>query len=100
MPDTCLTLLVPPSVADALFDILLDAQGIGSITSAPAAIHTVTHQQWTNSERVLGRGNALQVQLLLDQAALGPLLEQLKTDMKGSGLRYWAQPLILQGEIE
>lgn len=47
----------------------------------------------------MGRSRAAQVQILLDADELASLLDLLRQDFKGTGLRYWATALHTEGEI-
>ena len=54
----------------------------------------------SNLEQVMGRSACVQVQILLAEQDLHALLLRLRGDFRGTGLRYWASPLVLEGEIE
>ena len=51
-------------------------------------------------EQVLGRSDAVQVQILVTQEEMNQLLERLREEFRGTGLRYWASALAAEGEIE
>ena len=52
------------------------------------------------AEQVLGRSDAVQVQILVTQEEMNQLLERLREEFRGTGLRYWASALAAEGEIE
>ena len=95
-----LTLLAPPSVEEKLLDVLLDAVGEEVFTSFPTSSHGTSHGRLSNVEQVLGRSAAVQVQILVTQEEMNQLLERLRAEFRGTGLRYWASALATEGELE
>jgi hypothetical protein len=100
IPKLCLTLLAAPSVEEKLLDVLLDAVGEEVFTSVPTFSHGTSHGRLSNVEQVLGRSAAVQVQILVTQEEMNQLLERLREEFRGTGLRYWASALAAEGEIE
>ena len=99
MSDQCLTLLCPPSVAEKLFDLILMSPNATVFTSAPAAAHNLPRGSFNQTERVLGRGFATQVQVIVADADKAALLAQIQQHFAGAGLRYWVTPVVEMGEI-
>lgn len=100
MHRSCLTLLAPASIEEKLLDLLLDAVPDAPFASAPSFSHGASHRRLSNLEQVMGRSACVQVQILLAEQDLHALLLRLRGDFRGTGLRYWASPLVLEGEIE
>ena len=95
----CLVLLSPPSIVEKLVDLLLASVGDEVFTSVPTYSHGTAHGRLSASEQVTGRSAAVQLQILLTEPALTALLQRLRNEFCGTGLRYWASPLALEGEI-
>ena len=96
----CLVLLGPPSLEEKLLDVLLDAVGDEVFTSIPTFSHGTSHGRLSSVEQVMGRSAAVQVQILVTEEEMTDLLQRLREVFRGTGLRYWASPLALDGEIE
>lgn len=99
MPRFCLVLLGPPSIEEKLLDLLLETVGDEVFTSAPAFSHGTSPGRLSSTEQVMGRSASVQIQILLAEAALDELLQRLRDEFRGTGLRYWASALALEGEI-
>lgn len=98
-PKFCLVLLSPPSIEEKMVDLLLASVGDEVFTSAPTFSHGTAHGRLSATEQVMGRSAAVQVQILLTEPALHALLQRLRSEFCGTGLRYWASPLALEGEV-
>ena len=85
---------------EKLFDVLLDAVPDKPFTSTASSTHGIPHGRLSNLEQVMGRSASVQVQILLNEPDLDALIPRLHDEFRGSGLRYWASPLILDGEIQ
>lgn len=99
MPKVCLTLLAPPSIKEKLLDMLLDATGEEVFTSTPTFNHGTSHGRLNSVELVLGRSASVQVQILVTEEAMSELLQRLREKFRGTGLRFWASALVVEGEI-
>ena len=99
MSDLCLTLLCPPAVEEKLLDLILMSPNATIFTSAPAATHGLPRGSFNQTEKVLGRAFAKQVQVILADADKTLLLEQIQQQFAGAGLRYWVTPVVEIGEI-
>lgn len=95
----CLVLLSPPSIEEKLIDLLLASEGDALFTSVATHSHGTAHGRLSATEQVMGRSAAVQVQILLTEPAMTALLQRLRSEFGGTGLRYWASPLALEGEI-
>lgn len=100
MSNFCLVLLAPPSVEEKLLDVLLGTVGNEVFTSIPTFSYGASHGRLSSVEQVMGRSAAVQIQIVLTEAEMNDLLERLRNEFRGTGLRYWASALALQGEIE
>ena len=99
MHELCLTLLCPPEIEERLFDLLLMSPTATVFTSAAVAAHGLTAGTLSQSEQVLGRARATQIQVVLVAADKAVLLERIRTQFAGAGLRYWLTAIDEAGEI-
>jgi len=99
MSEFCLTLLCLPAIEEKLLDVLLMSD-VKVFTSTPTAEHGLDQRNLDPMEQVLGRARATQVQAIIATADKEPLLEALRRQFSGTGLRYWVTPVIEAGEIE
>lgn len=99
MAEFCLTLICPPTVEEKLLDTLLATAGSEVFTSTSTHSHGTAQGRLTAEEQVMGRSRAMQVQVLLTGAELDGLRETLRSDFAGTGLRYWATPVAVEGEF-
>ena len=100
MSNFCLVLLAPPFVEEKLLDVLLEAAGTEVFTSTATFCHGMSHGRLTSIEQVMGRSAAVQIQILVSEAQMNDLLERLRIEFRGTGLRYWASALVQEGEIK
>ena len=96
----CLVLLGPPSLEEKLLDVLLEAVGDEVFTSIPTYGHGTAPGRLSSVEQVMGRSAAVQIQILVTEQEMTDLVQRLREEFRGTGLRYWASPLALAGEIE
>jgi hypothetical protein len=61
--------------------------------------HGTAQGRLSPEDQVMGRSRAMQVQVLLDKEELERLREVLQTEFAGTRLRYWATPVVLEGEF-
>lgn len=99
MADYCLTLICPPAVEEKLLDTLLATAGGEVFTSTATHSHGTAQGRLTAEEQVMGRSRAMQVQVLLTNDELDSLRGLLQREFAGTGVRYWATPLALDGEF-
>ena len=99
MSDLCLTLLCPPAVEEKLLDLLLMSPHASVFTSTPTAAHGLAFNNLNQTEQVLGRGFATQVQVIIARADQLALLDAIKAQLAGAGLRYWVTPVLDAGDI-
>ncbi|MHB0985295.1 MAG: DUF3240 family protein [Sulfuricella sp.] len=99
MSELCLTLLCPPAVEEKLLDLLLMLPNTTVFTSTATAAHGLAHENLDQMEQVLGRASATEVQVIFAAADKAALLEAIRRQFAGAGLRYWVTPVIEAGEI-
>lgn len=100
MSELCLTFLCPSAIEEKLLDLLLMSSGITTFfTSSKTAAHGIAHERLSQAEQVLGRALATEVQVFLADGEQLPLLESIRQQFAGAGLRYWVTPVLDAGEI-
>jgi hypothetical protein len=99
MSELCLTLLCPPAIEEKLLDFLLMLSDTTVFTSTPTAAHGLAHEYLDQTELVLGRARATEVQVIFAAADKAALLEALRQQFSGAGLRYWVTTVVEAGEI-
>lgn len=99
MSEFCLTLLCPPTVEEKLLDLLLMLPAAAIFTTTPTAAHGLDHESLDQTEQVLGRARATAVQVIFAASDKAELLEAVRRQFAGTGLRYWLTPVVEAGEI-
>jgi hypothetical protein len=99
MSELCLTILCPSAVEEKLLDLLLLSPSVAVFTSASTAAHGLATGSLSQTEQVLGRAFAIQVQVVIPDAERQALLGRLQAQFAGAGLRYWITPVVEIGEI-
>lgn len=98
MPEFVFVACAPADVGDKLLDLLMEVIDTPFETS-PVFTHGTSHGRMKAEELVTGRASALHAQVLVTESQLKELVARLRTTMPGTGLRYWATRLEVQGEI-
>lgn len=99
MSELCLTLVCPPTVEEKLLDLLLLSPNVSFFTSTVTAAHGMAHENMDQTELVLGRSHAIEIQVILSAANKASLLDSLRQQFSGTGLRYWLSAVTEAGEI-
>lgn len=99
MSELCLTLLCPPAIEERVLDLLLMSPDAMFFTSTPTAAHGMASSGLSQTEQVMGRAQAVQIQLVFGAAAKAALFERLRQEFTGAGLRYWLTTVVETGEI-
>lgn len=99
MTDVCLHLLAAPEIEEQLLDRLLLNTAGNTFTSARVASHGGQLSGLDPREQVLGRGDAILVHVLLEDGEARALIEELREQLSGAGIRYWITPLLGEGRI-
>lgn len=100
MSELCLSILCPPAVEEKLLDLLLLSPNAAVFTSAPTAAHGLVFGELNQTEQVLGRAFATQIQVIIPSVGKPVLLGSIRAQFAGAGLRYWITPVIEAGEIK
>lgn len=100
MAKLCLTLLCSPSVEEKLLDLLLEVAADDVFTNTPTFSHGLAPNRLNPAEQVMGRSATVQLQIIVEDAEIEQLLQRLREAFRGTGLRYWVSPLLLEGVIE
>jgi len=100
MSDLCLTLLCPPGAEEKLLDCLLLSPDIVKIfTSTTTAAHGLAHENLDQAEQVLGRARAIAIQVILAASDKTALLDIIRKQVAGAGVRYWVTTVVEAGEL-
>ena len=99
-PDVCLTLVIPPSLEDALVDFLLaQNEVVGHFTSRPVDAHGGDIRYGSTAEQVRGRARRLRIQALMASADVHQLLDDLRDQLPGADIYYWTAPVLQAGRL-
>lgn len=99
MSELCLNILCPLAVEEKLLDLLLMSPNAEVFTSAPTAAHGLAFGPLSQTEQVLGRMLATQVQVVFSEEDKEALLKIIQQQFAGAGLRYWTTPVIESGRF-
>ncbi len=99
MSELCLTLICPPAVEEKLLDLLLLSPNVTFFTSTATAAHGMAHEDLDPTEQVLGRARATKIQVIFAAADKAALLDAIRQQFSGAGLRYWVTTVAETGEI-
>lgn len=100
MSKYCLTLIGSPETEEKLVDTVLVTLDDAVFTSAPSFTHGMTQGRLSNAEQVMGRSRSVRLEIIVTEPELSSLLDVLRQSFHGTGLRYWALPLAIEGVIE
>lgn len=99
MSELCLTLICPPAVEEKMLDLLLLSPNVAFFTSTDTAAHGMAHEDLDQTEQVLGRARATKIQVIFAAADKAALLDAIRQQFSGAGLRYWVTTIAETGEI-
>ncbi|MBN8762418.1 MAG: hypothetical protein BGP20_13395 [Thiobacillus sp. 63-78] len=99
MSELCLTLICPPAVEEKMLDLLLLSPNVTFFTSTATAAHGMAHEDLDQTEQVLGRARATKIQVIFAAADKAALLDAIRQQFSGAGLRYWVTTVAETGEI-
>ena len=99
MSKFCMTLICSREVEEKLLDTLLTTVEGEVFTSTPTFSHGTAQGRLSSVEKVMGRSRSVQVQIITTDAELASLTDLLKQRFRGTGLRYWASALSMEGEV-
>jgi hypothetical protein len=93
------TLNVPPSLEEAIVDCLLTFETEDGFSSFPVSAHDHKNQNLSIAEQVAGRQDQIRFQMYIPEEDLLVLLDKLKKEFSGSGVRYWVLPVVENGSL-
>ncbi|MGZ8223321.1 MAG: DUF3240 family protein [Methylobacter sp.] len=93
------TLNVPSALEEAVVDCLLMLESEHGFSSFPVNSHDHRNEGMSLSEQVSGRQKRIRFQMYVPEQRLAALLDQLKREFAGSGIRYWVLPVVENGVI-
>jgi hypothetical protein len=99
MPELCLYLLCPASLEEQILDVLLMHPDLVLFTSTRTAAHGLAFGALSANEQVLGRALATEIQVLVRASDKDALLETVRQEFPGAGLRYWITPVTQAGDL-
>lgn len=95
-----LTLSCPQFLADQVVEALLDSEwAVDGFATVAAGGHGANFATASLLERVRGRIQTTQIQLILPAAHVAPLLEALRGQFQGAQIRYWTEPVQDSGDF-
>jgi len=99
MSELCLTLLCPPEVEEKLIDLLLLMPNARVFSSTARSAHGMSEEYMDEKEQVLGWTRTTEVRALITADEQTALLETLRQQFSGVGIRYWTMPVVDSGVI-
>lgn len=82
-----------------MLDLLLLSPNVTFFTSTATAAHGMAHEDLDQTEQVLGRARATKIQVIFAAANQAALLDAIRQQFSGAGLRYWVTTVAETGEI-
>ncbi|MGZ5053772.1 MAG: DUF3240 family protein [Methylobacter sp.] len=93
------TLGVPLALEEAVVDCLLTLESEHGFSSFPVNSHDHRNEGLSLAEQVSGRQKKVRFQMYVPEQGLAQLLDQLRAEFSGSGIRYWVLPVVENGVI-
>ena len=93
------TLNVPTGLEEVIVDCLLTFESEHGFSSYPVYAHDHRNEGLSLAEQVAGRQKRLRFQMYVDENALQSLLDRLRNEFSGAGIRYWVLPVVDNGII-
>ena len=89
----------PPSVEETLVDWLLEHDAIEGFSSVEASGHGVRQTGMSLLEQVTGRQRRVQFTIKTETAFADHLIQDMRENFAGVGLRYFIVPLMGEGRV-
>ncbi|HDP88804.1 MAG TPA: DUF3240 domain-containing protein [Thioalkalivibrio sp.] len=99
MNPTLLILVADPENEETVVDWLLAQDAIGGFTGHRGFGHSTEHGRFSLAEQVTGRQDRVLFHVESDAATAARLLDGLRAELPGLGIRYWLIPLAGAGRI-
>lgn len=98
--DTCLTLVMPRGLEEAVSDLLLAHPEIpASFTACPVEAHGDGVELRSASEHVRGHADRIRMELLLSQQDTERVLDYLRQNLPNPAIFYWTTPILTAGKL-
>ena len=94
-----LVLTVKPSMDEEIVDWLISQPFEAGFTSFDINGHGREMTNLSIAEQVSGRQKKTRFQIMIDDSEVGLFLQRLKSEFQNSGIHYWVQPIIEEGEV-
>lgn len=99
MAKLCFSIICTAEIEEKLLDLMLTRFPDDVFTSLPIFSHGTLPGQMSAIEQVIGRSGSVCVQILVSAEDSDTLQALLRRDFAGTGIRFWAMPLVVDGEI-
>lgn len=99
MTDVLLTLIARPDVEELVVDWLLVRDELSGFTGEVAWGHSREHGRFNLVEQVTGRQRRAVFHLEIESDQAQSLIQAMRDELAGLGLRYWLVPVHDSGEI-
>jgi hypothetical protein len=90
---------VSPELEDVVVDCLLMIEHLPGFSSYLLNVHDLKHNGMSLAEQVSGRQKKVRFQVQTERAGVAVIVNRLKSEFSGSGLKYSVLPIIESGEI-
>lgn len=100
-PDTCLNLILPAGLEDAVGDLLLSHPEIQvNFASFPVHAHGANVPLAGAAELVSGHADRVQMELLLARSDAEAVLGYLRQSLPNPHIFFWMSPVLMVGRME
>ena len=99
MAKLCFSIVCTSEIEEKLLDLMLTSFPDDLFTSTPIFSHGTLPGQMSAVEQVIGRSGSVCVQILVSAEESDVLHQLLRRDFKGTGIRFWATAIVVDGEI-
>lgn len=99
MAKLCFSIICTSEIEEKLLDLVLTSFPEDVFTSTPVFSHGTLPGQMSAIEQVIGRSGSVCVQILVSVEESDALQELLRRDFGGTGIRFWATAIVVDGEI-
>lgn len=99
MAKLCFSIICTSEIEEKLLDLMLTSFPNDVFTSTRVSSHGTLPGHMSAIEQVIGRSGSVCVQILVSEEESIVLQELLRRDFTGTGIRFWATPLVVDGEI-
>jgi hypothetical protein len=98
--DTCLHLVLPGALKDRILDqLLMHAHWVGPFTTHRVEGHGDPESIASPAEQVRGRAERVQIEILMESAHVGELLNSLRADIPSPQVTWWQTAISASGSF-